>query len=216
MINLSTDPPPSITSLGVLDSSNSSELMLNCTSTGSPATSVTWSKDGVVLSDSVEYKILRDGSTATYNNLLSTEAGIDELLGTYACSVLNSGGQSNVESLNIQGMLIRSNQKCSTLLIPYIVSLGISITGNQSSFAVGTDVQLGCSSDLTVLMTEWLHHDVVIVQNTSGEAVLEIPAVNDSLHNMEYKCRVTTPFGVLERSTIIIVTGIQLATYVSQ
>ncbi len=95
-----------MTSLRAMDSSNSSLFTVNCTSTGSPATTVTWIKDGEALSDHVEYQILRDGSTATYDTLLNIDATLDELIGTYTCSVINSAGQSNVESLNIQGMLL--------------------------------------------------------------------------------------------------------------
>ena len=59
-------------------------------------------------------------------------------------------------------------------------------------------------------MAEWLYNDVVIAQNLSGGALLVIPAVNDSLHNRQYKCRVTTPFGMQESNTTITVTGIDL------
>lgn len=54
----------------------------------------------------VEYRILREGSTATYDTFLNVESSLDELVGMYACSVLNSAGQSNTKTLNIQGMLI--------------------------------------------------------------------------------------------------------------
>ena len=94
-----------MTSLRAIDSNTTSEFTLNCTSTDSPATTVIWTKDNEMLSDSDAYQILRDGSTATYDNFLTIDATPDELVGTYACSVLNSAGQSNVESVNIQGKL---------------------------------------------------------------------------------------------------------------
>lgn len=40
---------------------------------------------------------------ATYDNFIEITAGLDGLVGTYSCSVLNSAGLSNVASLNIQG-----------------------------------------------------------------------------------------------------------------
>lgn len=98
--------PPSVTSLNVVESVNTSTstFTLNCTSIGSPATTVIWTKNGIILSDTTTYQILRDGSTATYDTLLNIEADDpDDLVGTYACNALNSAGQSNVETLSIQG-----------------------------------------------------------------------------------------------------------------
>ena len=65
-------------------------------------------KDGEALVGYDGYQILRDGTTATYDTFLNIEATPDDIAGTYSCSVLNSAGQSNVESVNIQGTL--SNQ----------------------------------------------------------------------------------------------------------
>ena len=87
----------------MVDSNDTSTFTLNCTSTDSPATTVLWTKDGEVLSDDAEYQILRDGATATYDTLLSVDSTPEELVGAYTCSVLNSAGQSNVASVNIQG-----------------------------------------------------------------------------------------------------------------
>ena len=95
---------PSVASLRVMDSGNTSVFTLNCISMDSPATTVIWTKDGEVLSGYVTYQILRDGRTATYDSFLNIEAATpDELIGTYTCRVLNSAGQSNMEQINIQG-----------------------------------------------------------------------------------------------------------------
>ena len=100
---------PSVTSLTVIQSSNTSVFTLNCTSTDSPATTVIWTKDGSVLSADSGYQVLRDGSTSTYDTLLTMDSSPDELVGTYTCSVLNSAGQSNAESVTVQG-------RCSSLM----------------------------------------------------------------------------------------------------
>lgn len=71
----------------------------------SPATSVVWMKDGEVLSGYDGYQILRDGTTATYDTFLTIASSPGELAGTYSCSVFNSAGQSNMESVSIQGKL---------------------------------------------------------------------------------------------------------------
>lgn len=93
---------PTISSLAVANL-NSSVFTLNCTSTDSPATTVVLTEDSELLSDYALYQILRDGVSATYDNLVEINADLDGLIGTYSCSVLNSAGLSNVVSLNIQG-----------------------------------------------------------------------------------------------------------------
>lgn len=93
---------------------------------------------------------------------------------------------------------------------------GLQITGNEAPSTVGTSLQLNCSSDLDFVMAEWLYNDVVIAQSTARDAVLVIPAVNDSLHNRQYKCRITYPFGVQERNTTVIVTGLIMITVLSK
>lgn len=72
---------------------------------------------------------------------------------------------------------------------------------------MGSRLELNCSADLPILAAEWLHNDTVVAENVGSEAVLVIPAVNDSLHNEQYECRITTPFGVQERSTTLTVSG---------
>lgn len=79
-------------------------LVLNCTSTGSPALSVVWRKDGTSLTSSSAYmttQTLRDGVSATYDNLLSVTAIPSELVGVYSCIVQDSLGR-NSQTVTIQ------------------------------------------------------------------------------------------------------------------
>ena len=81
----------SIISLDV-SSAATSLFTLNCTSSGSPATTVTWIKDGVVLAESSTYhmsQVLYSGPTATYYNLLEVNAGPYFVTGDYSCEVAN-------------------------------------------------------------------------------------------------------------------------------
>lgn len=84
---------------------------------------------------------------------------------------------------------------------------GIHIQGNDGSVTLGSSLELNCSTDLPVLTIEWLYDDAVVAQSMGSEAVLVIPVANDSLHDKQYKCRSTTPFGVQERNTTITVSG---------
>lgn len=72
---------------------------------GSPATAVTWSKDGTQLSSGSVYEmvqILRNGASATYDNLLVVMGAPSTLLGVYSCTVMNEIGASTM-SLTISG-----------------------------------------------------------------------------------------------------------------
>ena len=71
---------------------------------------------------------------------------------------------------------------------------------------VGESAQLLCSSDLTVLSIEWIYDDHVITQSATDTVNLVFSEVNDSLHKRQYLCRVTTPYGVIDRNTTITVT----------
>ena len=79
-----------------------------CTSTGGPATNLTWYKDkaeimipneGGIYSYS---KIITDTVSATYENRLRIVDKSSETAGTYTCEVRNPRGSRN-ESLYIQG-----------------------------------------------------------------------------------------------------------------
>jgi hypothetical protein len=101
-------PPPSaalprVISLQHVVDSNAS-LALNCTSTGSPAANVIWRKDGASLFNNTTYEateVLRDGITATYDNLLYVSGSPSELVGRYSCIVHDSFGR-NSETATIQ------------------------------------------------------------------------------------------------------------------
>ena len=92
--------PPNVVSL----ISNTS-LTLICTTTGSPATTVTWTKDGQPLTiDGVIYQMTQtvtSRTTATYENVLSINQPVASTLGSiFTCRVTNVLG-SDV-SLNFE------------------------------------------------------------------------------------------------------------------
>ena len=62
---------------------------LTCNSTGGPATTVSWRRDGTLLSDDSTYSItsqVTDGTTSTYTHTLTVTG---RLVGEYQCSVSN-------------------------------------------------------------------------------------------------------------------------------
>lgn len=79
-------------------------FVLNCSSSGSPATHVTWNRDGAELTheDYPQTQKLRDKTSATYDNLLTVTDG---KAGVYECRVENSRGFSLPASIAYIGKL---------------------------------------------------------------------------------------------------------------
>ena len=88
-----------------------------------------------------------------------------------------------------------------------ILWLGLRIIGVDGPLTLGANATLNCTSNLPIMMAEWLYSGIVIVTSFDADALLEIPAVNDSLHGREYVCRVKTPYGVQLKNTTIVVSG---------
>ena len=86
---------PSVTNL-----TYNSERTLTCVSTGSPATTVSWTKDGYKLNvDGTTYRMaqtVEDRTTSTYENVLAL-SGDDA--GVYRCTVVNALGGSSAETI---------------------------------------------------------------------------------------------------------------------
>jgi len=88
---------PNITNLTYNDQSRT----LTCTSTGGPATTVTWRRDGVVITLSATYqqtKSLVDPVAGTYQTVLTIiDPSLDQssIVGTYNCTVENDRGSTS-------------------------------------------------------------------------------------------------------------------------
>ena len=95
------------TSISSLRYDRLSQTMI-CTSTGGPATTVTWSRDGdPIRADQLatsyqEVQLVTSTKTATYENHLRLVSKSSSLSGNYTCSVGNSEGESNA-SIEISG-----------------------------------------------------------------------------------------------------------------
>ena len=87
---------PNVTGLTYDDQS----ITLTCTSTGGPATTVTWRRDGVVITLNATYqqtKSLVDSVTSTYQTVLTIDPSLNQsgIIGTYSCTVENDRGGSS-------------------------------------------------------------------------------------------------------------------------
>ena len=79
---------------------NNQSRTLTCTSTGGPATTVTWRRDGVVITLNATYqqtKSVNDPVAGTYQTLLTINSSVDQsdILGPYSCTVKNDRGNSS-------------------------------------------------------------------------------------------------------------------------
>ena len=70
---------------------------LTCTSTGGPATNVTWRRDGVLITPHQQTKRLVDPVNGTYQTVLTIDpsVGWSDIVGTYNCTVENARGGSS-------------------------------------------------------------------------------------------------------------------------
>ena len=73
---------------------------LTCTSTGGPATIVSWRRNGIVINLGATYqqtKTLIDSATGTYQTVLTIDPSLHYSLvvGTYNCTVENDRGESS-------------------------------------------------------------------------------------------------------------------------
>ena len=89
-----------------LQESSTAVFTLNCSTSGSPPTNVTWIKDGQTVSLNGTFttdQYLRDGVTARYDSVLMVLQPPSEVIGTYTCSVDNSVSIASQETLLVQG-----------------------------------------------------------------------------------------------------------------
>ena len=102
-----TDPPDvSTMDYQLTDSSHT----LSCVSSGSPPTHVIWERDGekIYFNDSSydsyhSNQVLLDRVTSTYNNTLTINATIEDVVGEYSCTVVNSIGSSETITRAVRG-----------------------------------------------------------------------------------------------------------------
>ena len=75
------------------------QFTLTCTSTGGPATTVTWTRDSETVSRGIT--VLNDPVTAQYTHTLTVT---QRLGGQYRCTVSNNKPSQDIASLTVQGM----------------------------------------------------------------------------------------------------------------
>ena len=74
------------------------QFTLTCISTGGPATTVTWTRDSVTVTEGTE-TVLDDPVTAQYTHTLTGSTA-----GVYTCTVANSKPSSDSASITVEGI----------------------------------------------------------------------------------------------------------------
>ena len=97
---------PNITSLTF----NAQSYTLTCNSTGGPATTVTWKRDGVVITLNATYqqtKRVVNPVAGTYQTVLTIDPSVSQsdIVGTYNCTVENARGETS-ETVVVPGEFI--------------------------------------------------------------------------------------------------------------
>ena len=103
---------------------------LTCTSTGGPATTVSWRRDGTMLSDDSTYSItsqVTDTETATYTHTLRVTG---RLVGEYQCSVSNIRTPSG----SSRSLTVAGKECCRFMVLVLQVMESWAGPGNKASF----------------------------------------------------------------------------------
>ena len=82
---------------------------LACVSNGSPPTQMMWERNGEsIYQNDTNYQfsqILVERTSSTYNNTLTINGTIEDVVGEYSCTVSNTFGTSNKLAKTFQGIL---------------------------------------------------------------------------------------------------------------
>ena len=82
-----------------IDEDSTPQFTLTCISTGGPATTVTWTRDAVTITEGTE-TTLDNSITAQYTHTLTVTG---RLGGLYTCTVANNKPSSDTSSLRVKG-----------------------------------------------------------------------------------------------------------------
>ena len=86
----------------------SPQFTLTCTSTGGPATTVTWTRDSVTVTEGTQ-TVLDDPETAQYTHNLTVTGRVG---GVYTCTVANNKPSTVSASITLEGIRMLQDFLC--------------------------------------------------------------------------------------------------------
>ena len=164
-----------------------------CISTRSPATVVSWMKDGVIIDESsTDYTLtqtITDRATSTYSNVVTVNEGVTTgVAGTYICNVSNELGSDSKDVVAVAELMVDVFISVSCLSL-YIS--GISISGVQDPLTVGQSATISCMTNIAVDSIEWRNQSSqLIISNATDLMELQytIDLVTDDLQGQQFTC----------------------------
>ena len=193
---------------------------VRCISTGSPATVVSWMKDGVIIDESSTDYTLRqtitNRATSTYNNIVTVNEGAPGgIAGTYICTVTNDIGTATDQTVAV-GELMVNIRISATYYISHYIS-GITVTGLENPLIVGQSAAtISCMTNIAVNSIEWRNESSQLIINDAGnlmELQYTIDLVTDDLHGQQFTCIAIADTTIYNETVIIQVQGITILWY---
>ena len=135
---------------------------------------------------------LVNAATSTYHNLLTVTSGdVENYIGSFSCTVSNSRGSSQTQSLDINGLL-----SCTCVAVWWVYSILFAdlVIGNEGPHQSSSSINITCSSNLSVETIRWLNtsdgEQELFKNSGQQQLILSIEEVTLSLHNTMYTCEV--------------------------
>jgi len=105
------------------------------------------------------------------------------------------------------GIILTAIVNCyqSCLSFTYLHSLGLEISSVATPLTISDTVSIMCSTDLDVTTIKWIRDGITVASSSNQSLILLLDPVSADHHNSQYRCRVTTPYGTLEKTINITV-----------
>ena len=174
---------------------------LTCVSYGSPPTQVMWERDGErIYQNDTNYQfsqILVERTSSTYNNTLTINGTIEDVVGEYSCTVSNTLGSSNKLTKIFQGILVA--YIAMTHMAINFNFIALELSSHHTTLYVGVPMDIICSTHLETTKMEWLLLGMAeqVEQREDGgqNLTLVLNPTDTELDGANYTCRVTTKAG---------------------
>ena len=179
---------------------------VRCISTGSPATVVSWMKDGVIIDESsTDYTLtqtITNRATSTYNNIVTVNEGAPGgVAGTYICTVTNELGSHSDLRVAVGELMIDVKISAS---YPTLYISGITITGLEIPLIVGQSATISCMTNIAVNSIEWRDESSQLIAGDLMELQYTIDLVTDDLQGQQFTCIAIAAGDATYNETVII------------
>ena len=163
----------------------SPQFTLTCISTGGPATTVTWTRDSVTVTEGTE-SVLNDPVTAQYTHTLTGRLG-----GLYTCTVANN----------------KPSNRSAELLVVQVTAPSVSATADiivaGGTVTLTCDYALSQSVDVTVSVM-WMVNGLVVDSSTHGHVTSKGDKITLSPVTTSDTGRYTCTLFITARHTVLV------------